>query len=143
MIARLEKHEEYCRRSMKRFRFVQIWNTMVEINNKYDEMDGDQEIAKYEAIRFFVEGLLNPDPMANFETMPYEELIKRYNHRKEVEEFWESYYAKKEADIKKTSARKTVDWKPFKNMGNRVKTAVTGFLESMKKRIGKENNFQP
>ncbi|CAO4371612.1 unnamed protein product [Caenorhabditis nigoni] len=139
MIAVLEEHEEYSRQMMKRFRFARIWNTMVEIHDKYDEMDVDQEIVKYETIRFFVEHLLNPEPVAHFETMPHEELIKRYNHRKEVEESWEAYYAKKEADSKKASAKKTLDWKPFQDMGNRVKTAVNGLFESMKKRIGKKN----
>ncbi|CAO4371614.1 unnamed protein product [Caenorhabditis nigoni] len=141
MISVIEGHKEYCRQNMKRYDFVQVAHLVVGIADNYDEISEDEKTAKYETINFFLQHLLNPAPLTNFETMPYEELIKRYNHYKEMEASWESYYGEKYADSEKTSAEKPVDRKLFQNMGNRVKAAVNGLFESMKKRIGKRNNF--
>ncbi|CAO4371611.1 unnamed protein product [Caenorhabditis nigoni] len=142
MIAVLEEHQEYCIRSSERIIFVHIAKTVGEIDNKYNEMDKDQKIEKYKFISYCAQRFLNPDPIKNFRTMPYEELIEHYNTRMYNCDVWKQYEAKKAAesiDAKKTSAKRIMDWTPFQGMGNRVKTAVTGLFESMKKRIGKKN----
>ncbi|CAO4371621.1 unnamed protein product [Caenorhabditis nigoni] len=98
-------------------------------------MSKDQQLANYKKIGEIIHHLLRP--VKNYETMSYEELIKRYNYRRTDDDFVEFHAARRRAE--KVSAKKTVDWTRFQNMSNRVKTAVTGLFESMQKRIGKKN----
>ncbi|UMM25619.1 hypothetical protein L5515_005360 [Caenorhabditis briggsae] len=75
----------------------------------------------------------------DYDEMSYEGLVERYNFRRRCDDIWESYRGKKDVGSKEASAKKTMDWTLFQNMGNRVKKAVTGIFESMKKSIGKKN----
>ncbi|CAO4371620.1 unnamed protein product [Caenorhabditis nigoni] len=136
MIARLEKRDK----TLEWNRFVRIWDAVIEIDKEFDEMDQDRKIENYKIISEYAQQLVNPTtPVPNYDTMPHEELIKDYNRVKYLDEIVELLYGTEPA----TSAKNTVkfDWTPFQNMGNRVKTAVIGIFESMKKRIGKKNNF--
>ncbi|PIC40111.1 hypothetical protein B9Z55_011569 [Caenorhabditis nigoni] len=95
----------------------------------------DQQLANYKKIENIMQFLLRP--AKNYETMPYEELIKRYNYRRADDDFVEFHAARRRAE--KAAAKKRVDWTLFQDMGNRVKTAVNGLFDAVKKRIGKKN----
>ncbi|PIC40105.1 hypothetical protein B9Z55_011567 [Caenorhabditis nigoni] len=127
MIARLEEHEEYCRRSMNGF-FTEIVRTANETYNRFEEMTEDQKLANYKKISNYAQHLLVPTPPApNYRNMPNEELIEHYKMRKYYDDCVKEFYAREAAESKKSS------------MCNRVKTAINGLFESMKKRIGKKN----
>ncbi|CAO4371615.1 unnamed protein product [Caenorhabditis nigoni] len=145
MIARLEEHDEDIKWDANRRCFIRIWNAVVEIEDDYDEMAEDQKLVNYKIISEVVQKLLNPSTTPNYKTMPHEKLILLYNQQKyldEARDLWHAKQAAKSIDSKKTSAKKIVkiDWTPFQDVGNRVKTAVTGIFESMKKRIGKKKD---
>ncbi|PIC40095.1 hypothetical protein B9Z55_011562 [Caenorhabditis nigoni] len=99
-----------------------------------------QRIEDYEHFRNIACFLASPPHVTNYKDMPYEELIRHYwihdekvKERKSMRREYSWERTPSESHIKKTVIN------VCNNMSNRVKTAVTGTLESVKKIIGKKN----
>ncbi|CAO4371618.1 unnamed protein product [Caenorhabditis nigoni] len=140
MIAELERHERYFGRFRRNIVFKIFAKQVKETKKRHHKMNQRQRIEDYELFRTIACFLASPPHVTNYKDMSYEELVKLYcSHEKRVKERksmrcqypWER--TPSEFHIKKTFIN------VCNNMSNRVKTAVTGTLESMKKRIGKKN----
>ncbi|CAO4371161.1 unnamed protein product [Caenorhabditis nigoni] len=87
--------------------------------------DKDERIDYCKEINEHIERILKPKALIDYDAMPYEKLVERYNFIKE-----------------KKAREQLFSWKPLIKMCNSVKTACTESYESMKKKIGKNAQKQ-
>ncbi|ULU02984.1 hypothetical protein L3Y34_002515 [Caenorhabditis briggsae] len=78
MIATLEKYDNECRWAVSKAVLPEIIRIASEAHFRYVEMTNDSRIANYDETGEYLQVVLRPFP--NYEDMPNEELIKRYNH---------------------------------------------------------------
>ncbi|CAO4371617.1 unnamed protein product [Caenorhabditis nigoni] len=140
MIAELEKFDRNLSRYWKNHLFHTLVKEVQETKKRHHKMSQRQRIESYKSLRYSTQLLATPTDVTNYKDMPYEKLIQLYKtHKQDTKERksdkceypWER--TPSDFSIKKTFIN------VCNNMSNRVKTAVTGTLESMKKRIGKKS----
>ncbi|CAO4371162.1 unnamed protein product [Caenorhabditis nigoni] len=121
----VERFDENCEYKRHLYNLEQACLEMRQIGYRYSRTCKPDRIYYCTKANEHIEAILKPKAPIDYDAMPYEKLLERYNFIKE-----------------KKAREQLFSWKPLINMCNSVKTACTESYESMKKKIGKHREKQ-